>query len=65
MLRRIVPMIVAFVATLVLAGLLLAADVKCPIDDMSSVFTGQSRTVDGVLLYQYRCPRQHTFWVRP
>jgi nitrite reductase/ring-hydroxylating ferredoxin subunit len=39
--------------------------VECPIHGNSGAyFTGKTKTVDGVLLYEYRCPGGggHTFW---
>jgi hypothetical protein len=40
-------------------------DVKCPIDDSGSYFTGETQTVDGHLMGKYRCSmHQHVFWVR-
>ena len=62
--RTFFSIAVAAVATLFLAGLLLATQVTCPVDDMVSYFTGTTKTMDGRMFYQYRCPRQHTFWVR-
>jgi hypothetical protein len=42
-----------------------AADVKCPIDNYSMYFTGQTQidTVSGKLLYEYKCPMGHVTWV--
>ena len=42
--------------------------VQCPIHGNSGAyFTGKTQTVDGVLLYEYKCPSGggHTFWRRP
>jgi hypothetical protein len=42
--------------------------VQCPIHGSSGAyFTGKTKTVDGVLLYEYKCSRNggHTFWARP
>jgi hypothetical protein len=49
---------------LVTAVLAANVDVKCPVDDMDSYFTGRTWVVSGRLMYQYRCPQQHEFWVR-
>jgi hypothetical protein len=54
----------AFVLTFAAAKILWGREILCPVDNLPSVMTGTSRVVDGVLLYQYRCPRQHVFWVR-
>jgi hypothetical protein len=48
---------------LALSGLAIAASVQCPIDNMNMVFTGQTKSEGGKLLYQYRCPSGHTTWV--
>jgi len=37
--------------------------VPCPIDGLSSTWTGRSHYVDGVMIGAYRCPRGHTFEV--
>lgn len=36
----------------------------CPIHGDSSYFTGKTKSVDEVMLWEYSCPRGHTFWVR-
>ena len=41
--------------------------VSCPIHGNSGAyFTGRTQTVDGVLMYEYKCPQGggHTFWLR-
>jgi hypothetical protein len=55
--------LIGTIAALAFAGVAVASSVSCPIDDMSMYFTGKTRTVDGKLLYQYKCPRGHTTWV--
>ena len=41
-------------------------EVEFPIHGKNNpYFTGKTKTVDGVLLYEYKCVRGHTFWVRP
>ncbi len=38
--------------------------VQCPIHGSSGAyFTGATKTVDGVMLHEYKCPRGHAFWV--
>lgn len=49
---------------LVTAALIANVNVKCPVDDMGSYFTGHTSIISGRLMYQYRCPLQHEFWVR-
>ena len=56
--------VVLVVGLLVLAMALLAKDIKCPIDKLISTATGKSKSVDGVLMYEYNCPKQHKFWIR-
>jgi len=43
------------------------AKVSCPVHDNSNpYFTGKSQTIDGHLMYEYKCVNGggHTFWVR-
>jgi predicted RNA-binding Zn-ribbon protein involved in translation (DUF1610 family) len=49
---------------LAMATVALAAEVKCPTCGLTAVFTGRSHSDSGVLWNQYRCPRQHLFWVK-
>jgi hypothetical protein len=59
---------------LLLAGLLIAAafaadagSYTCQIDHSALYATGQTRTdtVTGTLLWEYKCPMGHTFWIVP
>ena len=38
-------------------------DNDCPIDNTMMVFTGNSKSVMGKLLYEYKCANQHTTWI--
>ena len=51
------------VAALGMAAAAYAALVTCPIDNMNMIFTGQTTTEMGKMLFQYRCPVGHTAWV--
>lgn len=44
-----------------------AAAVECPVHGQSGAyFTGKTQTMDGHLMYEYKCPYGggHAFWVR-
>ena len=45
------------------AALAYAASVKCPIDKYDMYFTGKTRTEMGKMLYQYKCPNGHIYWI--
>jgi hypothetical protein len=62
--KRIISAAVLTAALLMLAMALLAKDITCPIDKLVSTATGKSKSVDGVLMYEYHCPKQHKFWIR-
>lgn len=54
------------VATMMLAALLAAQGVTCPIDDSGAYFTGKTETdrATGKLMKEYKCRRNgHTFLV--
>jgi len=59
--------LVSILAGLVLASVAVATlepmSGACPIDGGGMYFTGQTKTVSGKLLYQYKCPQGHTTWV--
>ena len=40
-----------------------AMNVICPIDNFSMMWTGQTQTEWGKMLYQYKCPGGHITWV--
>ena len=57
----------ATVTALVVSASVVAAAVACPVHDNSSpYFTGKTQTIDGRLMYEYKCVYGggHTFWVR-
>lgn len=54
--KGIIAAIAACIATAALAA-------ACPIDGLDMVFTGTTKTVDGKLLYQHRCPKGHVTWI--
>jgi hypothetical protein len=62
--KRIISAVVLVAALTVLAVALLAKDILCPTDKLVSTATGKSKSVDGVLMYEYNCPKQHKFWIR-
>jgi hypothetical protein len=62
--KRMISAVVLIAGLLALAMVLMAKDIKCPTDDLISTATGTSKSVDGVLMYEYVCPKQHKFWVR-
>lgn len=42
-----------------------AADPTCPIDDSGAYFTGQTKTISGHLMWEYKCYLHgHLFLVR-
>jgi transposase-like protein len=38
---------------------------KCPSCNSSMIFTGESKTENGRLFYNYKCPSSHTWWINP
>jgi hypothetical protein len=51
------------IAALAVAVALAFGSVTCPLDDMMMIWTGQTRSAWGKLLYEYRCPAGHASWV--
>jgi hypothetical protein len=64
MMRR--GIFIAFlVAALGMAVWACAGSLACPIHDgLSGYFTGNTKTIEGHLFYEYHCPRGHDFWSR-
>jgi len=62
--KRMISAVLMVAALLALAVTLLAKDILCPTDKLISTATGKSKSVDGVLMYEYNCPKQHKFWIR-
>lgn len=51
-------------AIAVLFAALQGGFVACPIDDLSSIWTGQVKYDSGHTFHQYKCLRGHLFWIR-
>lgn len=61
-------MLVTLRAAVIVGGLAAATaanacDVTCPLDNRCMVFTGNTDTEWGKLVWQYRCPGGHVNWV--
>jgi hypothetical protein len=61
---RVKKTVVLVCVVLALAGMAVAANVKCPIDDTFAYFTGKSQTIGTHLMYVYKCSQGHEFLVR-
>ena len=55
---------ILMVGVLVLASTLVwATTLVCNIDQGNLIYTGHIKVESGVVLYEHRCPQQHTYWL--
>lgn len=51
------------IAALVAVGAIAFANVRCPIDNMTMFFTGNTQVEMGKMLQEYKCPMGHSTWL--
>ena len=49
---------------LCLVMLMVMVRIICPIDGLDMLWTGKTKNVDAVILYEYRCLNGHISWAR-